>query len=217
MASKVFQIGFNKCGTRTVHRFLQLNGLHAVHWDRGNLARSIYRNLTNRDSLIKGYEQFDAFSDMEYVTSEFAFEAYKLFPLLADEFPDALFLLNTRDREDWVRSRLDHREGAYAKKWKAVLGVDDDARLAELWRTDWDRHHERVTSFFASRHLQFLKFDIANDSPELIARYFPNCRFDLSAYRVKGKGAERQSLPGRVRPTPPVAAAALEPWPAGAD
>jgi hypothetical protein len=217
MVNKVFQIGFNKCGTRTVHRFLQLNGFHAVHWDRGHLARSIYRNLTNRDSLISGYEQFDAFSDMEHVTTEFAFEAYKLFPLLAEEFPDALFLLNTRDREDWIRSRLEHRDGAYATKWKAVLGIEDDARLADFWRADWDRHHEHVTTFFTQRSLRFLKFDIANDSPESIARFFPDCRFDLSAYRMRGKGAARRSVAGRRKSLPVAPPSAVAPWQAGPD
>jgi hypothetical protein len=190
MADRVFQIGFNKCGTRTVHRFLELNGFAAVHWDRGRLARRMYRNVANGDSLIKGYEQFDAFSDMEHVTPGFAFEAYKLFPLLAAEFPGALFLLNTRDREDWVRSRFNHRDGAYARHWKAVAGVAGDAELADFWRAEWERHHERVRMFFGARpRLRLLTFDISRDSPELIARQFPERAFDLSVYRVRNKTA----------------------------
>jgi hypothetical protein len=191
----VFQIGFNKCGTRAIHRFFELNGFPAVHWDRGNLARVMFRNLTNGESLIKGYGQFDAFSDMEFVTREFAFEGYKLFPRLADEFPDALFVLNTRDREDWVRSRLDHRDGGYARAWKAVLGVSDDTSLADLWRADWDRHHERVQAFFANAGLRFLKFDIARDSPSLFAPHFPDRELDLSAYRVRGKTPAARLMP----------------------
>lgn len=199
MSNRVFQIGFNKCGTRTLHRFLERNGFRAMHWDRGRLAQRIYRNLTNGAPLIQGYEAFDVLTDMEYITREFAFEAYKLFPQLADECPDALFVLNTRDREDWLRSRFDHRQGAYAKTWKAVLGVKDDESLAALWRADWDRHHERVITFFAGRNLRFLRFDIANDSPELIARQFPWRTFDLSAYHVKGRTARE---PGRHDPEP---------------
>ena len=187
MPSKVFQIGFNKCGTRTVHRFLELNGFRAVHWDRGHLARRMYRNLTDGETLLKGYEHFETFSDMEHVTAGFAFEGYKLFPRLADEFPDALFLLNTRDREDWIQSRFNHRDGAYARQWKALVGAPDDASLADYWRADWERHHERVTTFFARRNQRFLTFDISRDSPELIARCFPGRTFDLSAYRIRNK------------------------------
>ena len=193
MPSRVFQIGFNKCGTRTVHRFLELNGFRAVHWDRGRLARRMYRNLTNGETLINGYDHFQTFSDMEHVTAGFAFEGYKLFPQLAQQFPDALFLLNTRDREDWLASRLSHRDGAYAQQWKAFIGVSDDASVIDYWRSDWERHHERVTTFFAKRSVRFLTFDISRDSPALIARHFPGRTFDLSAYRVRGKTRTREA------------------------
>ena len=184
---RVFQIGFNKCGTSTLHRFFELNGFRSVHWDRGNLAQAMYRNLTGGRCLIAGYEPFEAFSDMEHITPSFAFEGYKLFPYLVQEFPDALFLLNTRDREDWICSRLAHREGAYAGRWKAVTGLTDDASLADFWRAEWDRHHERVTRFFAGRNLRFLTFDIGRHSPELIARQFPGRTFDLSTYVVRNR------------------------------
>jgi hypothetical protein len=190
---KVFQIGFNKCGTRTVQRFLQGNGLRAIHWDQGKLALTIYRNLTNGESLIKGYEQFDVFTDMESIRNDFAFEAFKLYPMLAEEFPDALFILNTRDREDWIRSRFAHANGLYAHRWRSALGITDDARLAEIWRQDWDRHHQRVCEFFSGRATPFVKFDIALDSPELIARHFPDRKFDLSRYEVRGKSKPRET------------------------
>jgi len=199
MPERVFQIGFNKCGTRTLHRFFELNGFRAVHWDRGNLAKSLYRNLANGESLLKGYEHCDAFSDMEHITGEFAFEGYKLFPQLADAFPDALFLLNTRDREDWIRSRLAHRDGVYADIWKALLGVPDEESLTAYWRADWERHHERVQTFFARPGLRFLKFDIAQDSPELIARLFPEQPFDLSTYRVRGRTLTGSTAGGQDR------------------
>jgi hypothetical protein len=189
MPSKVFQIGFNKCGTRTVHRFFELNGFRSVHWDHGRLARRMFRNLSDGRSLIDGYERFETFADMEHVTGGFAFEGYKLFPVLAHQFPDALFLLNTRDREDWVRSRFRHRDGRYAQQWKACIGASDDASLADFWRAEWERHHERVMTFFAGRNLRFLAFDISRDSPALIAGHFPDRRFDLSAYRIRGKSA----------------------------
>lgn len=201
-SNRVFQIGFNKCGTRTLHRFFELNGFRAVHWDGGRLARTMFRNLANGDRLIEGYERFEAFSDMEFITRAFAFEAFKLFPRLADEFPDALFLLNTRDREDWIRSRFEHRDGVYARTWKAVLNVSDDAGLADRWRAEWDRHHDRVERFFAGGHRRFLKFEIGRDSPDLIARQFPDRTFDYSRYRVRNKTARRDASPPFVSNSP---------------
>ena len=100
---KIFQIGFNKCGTRTIHRYLTRNGVSSVHWDAGRLAKRMYANLAEGRELLAGYEEFDAFTDMEYL-DEFGttyLEGYKLYPYLAAQYPNAVFILNTRNREAW--------------------------------------------------------------------------------------------------------------------
>ena len=61
---KIFQIGFNKCGTRTIHRYLARNGVRSLHWDAGRLAKRMYANLAEGRELLAGYEEFDAFTDM---------------------------------------------------------------------------------------------------------------------------------------------------------
>jgi len=75
---RIFQIGFNRCGTRSIHYFFLENGLRTAHWRHGRLARAIYANLTHGRSLITGFERIEAFSDMEFVDEHFVFEAYKL-------------------------------------------------------------------------------------------------------------------------------------------
>ena len=81
---KIFQIGFNKCGTSTIHRYLRANGVKCVHWDDGRLAQRMFANLANGDNLMAGYEGFDAFTDMEYIDQVGTLlEGYKLFPYLA--------------------------------------------------------------------------------------------------------------------------------------
>ena len=116
---KIFQIGFNKCGTSTIHRYLRANGVKCVHWDDGRLAQRMFANLANGDNLMAGYEGFDAFTDMEYIDQVGTLlEGYKLFPYLAAQYPDAVFILNTRDREAWIRSRLAWR-GDYAARHRA--------------------------------------------------------------------------------------------------
>ena len=70
----------------------------------------MYANLAEGRELLAGYEEFDAFTDMEYL-DEFGttyLEGYKLYPHLAAQYPNAVFILNTRNREDWIRSRLVH-------------------------------------------------------------------------------------------------------------
>ena len=97
---KIFQIGFNKCGTKTLHHYFCRNGLRGVHWDQGRLAQRMFVNLARGNSLLEGYEQFDVFTDMEYLDDFGSYlEAYKLFPHLAAQYPNAVFILNTRNRE----------------------------------------------------------------------------------------------------------------------
>jgi hypothetical protein len=96
---KVFQIGFNRCGTRTIHSYFDANRIRSVHWDAGRLARRIFTNLANGDDLLDGYSYFDVFTDMEWLDDAHHCEAYKLFPYFAAQYPDAVFILNTRDRE----------------------------------------------------------------------------------------------------------------------
>jgi hypothetical protein len=187
MPVKVFQIGFNKCGTRTLNDFLKHNGFRTIHWDKGKLARAIFRNLSNGDDLVRGYEDFDVFTDMEWVTKGFALEAYKLFPHFAEAYPDAVFILNTREREDWIKSRFNHHNGVYIRKWKRALKIKDNAALADFWRADWDSHHSRVGKYFSDKAARFVKFDIAKDSPEVLSRLFPDRELDVSAYRQMGK------------------------------
>jgi hypothetical protein len=184
---KIFQIGFNRCGTRTIHDYFAANRIRSVHWDEGRLARRIFANLANGDDLLAGYTYFDVFTDMEWLDGIHHCEAYKLFPYFAAQYPDAVFILNTRDREDWIRSRFAHGDGQYAVRYKRHVGVASDEKLAEIWRTEWDRHHRRVTDFFAGRPYRFFVCRIETDLPDLLNEKIPECSLDPELYRVVGR------------------------------
>jgi hypothetical protein len=190
---KIFQIGFNKCGTSTIHHYLRVNGVRSVHWDNGRLAQRMFANLANGKDLLAGYEAFDAFTDMEYLDDRGTFlEAYKLFPYLAAQYPDAVFILNTRDRENWIRSRLRHGGGGYARRHHAYHGTRSDRELAELWRLDWEHHHRRVARFFAGKPHRFFMCRIETDLPHLLHERIPECRLDRAQYRLYKVRGSRQ-------------------------
>lgn len=193
-AMKIFQIGFNKCGTSTIHHYLRANSVRSVHWDEGRLAQRMFANLANGDDLLAGYEAFDAFTDMEYLDANGTFlEGYKLFPYLATQYPDAVFILNTRDREDWIRSRLRHSDGGYAKRHHAFYQTRSDHELAEIWRMDWERHHRRVTEFFSERPQRFFVCRIETELPQLLNERLPECRLDDKHYKIyKVRGSRRR-------------------------
>jgi hypothetical protein len=186
---KVFQIGFNKCGTKTLHHYFRRNGWRSVHWDKGRLAQRVFANLASGNKLLEGYEEFDVFTDMEFL-DDFGtyFEAYKLFPRLAAEYPHAKFILNTRDREAWILSRLAHgKEFSYARRAMVHHNVTSLKDLTNLWRTEWEQHHRRVIEFFGDQPSRLIICQIETDLPHILDKALPEYKLDSRYYRVKGK------------------------------
>jgi hypothetical protein len=183
---RIFQIGFNKCGTRTIHHFFKANGLNCVHWEGGNLARTMIANMINGCPILTGYEEFDVFSDMEFLNDDFAFEAFKLFKPLAEENPGSVFILNSRDREAWIRSRLNHAGGLYARRWKKVMGVTEDAEIAAIWRSDWDYHYARAAAFFADGRNRCIALNLDTDGASVLCDNIPEYKLDPRHFTHRG-------------------------------
>ena len=110
---RIFQIGFNKCGTVSLSRFFAENGVPAVHYDKGRLGRTMEQRYRQGKPLIDEeiYSRFRFFSDFEFFDMDTGkhFSGHKeLWRELDDQYPDSLFILNVRNRDDWIRSRLRH-------------------------------------------------------------------------------------------------------------
>ena len=181
---KFFQIGVNRCGTLTMHGYLRANGVRSVHYGNGKLAQRMFRNLRQGKDILSGLD-YDAFFDMEMNGPDEILEGYKLYPQLAARYPDAVFILNTRDREDWIRSRFLHSQGRYPAKQKAVLGISSDEELAEHWRRDWEAHHKNVVEFFAGKPHRFFVCDIRTDLPDLLNEMLPEYKLDSALYHLQ--------------------------------
>ena len=181
---KIFQIGFNRCGTLTMHGYLRANGVRSVHYDNGKLAQRMFRNLRQGKDILSGYD-YDAFFDMEWNGPDEILEGYKLYPQLAARYPDAVFILNTRDREDWIRSRFLHGQGRRPARHKAVLGLSSDEELAERWRREWEAHHSNVVEFFAGKPHRFFVCDIRTDLPDLLDDMLPEYKLDSALYHLQ--------------------------------
>lgn len=178
MSVKIFQIGFNKCGTSTLARFFKRNGLPIVHWARGDLARRIERAREAGEDPLGFFRDVAFFCDMIALDEDRVYEGYKHFDYLHQHYPDALFILNTRERESWIASR--HRHGNFTERFRKVLGVRTVAEVEDYWRRDWAEQHERVKAFFADKPGQLLVFDLGTDGPEkLIA--FAGAHYTLDA------------------------------------
>ena len=160
---KIFQIGFNKCGTTSLHKFFLDNGLKSIHWDSGNLAKKIHRNSKSNLPLLTGYKDYDCFTDMESQMDNI-FIYLTLFKELDKQYPGSKFILNVRNREEWIESRIKHRD--YLKVYQKITRLDKEG-VIKLWENQWDKHIKDVTEYFGERE-DLLVFDIENEVDKLL-------------------------------------------------
>ena len=131
MMNKIFQIGFNKCATRSLAYFFHMNEVPSVHWDRGMLSKRMEENHSHGNNLLSGYEDFTFYSDMmhsiEYKSegriARFDVESNRYFKTLDLQYPNSKFILNIRPIEDWLRSRFRFDKFKFSKKsmWHYAL------------------------------------------------------------------------------------------------
>jgi hypothetical protein len=167
--NKIFQIGFNKCGTVSIHKFFIKNGLKSVHWDKGNLANTIKENHENNLPILKGYEDFDCFSDMENVKMGL-YIPILYFKELDKQYPNSKFILNVRPIDNWIKSRLNH--GKYLEISKETLNLSEE-EIIELWKKQWNTHINEVKEYFKERPNDLCIFDIETEGDKFI-KYIGN-------------------------------------------
>lgn len=182
---RVVQIGYHKCGTRTIQRLFERAGHRVVQYKlrrplrRSRIAAYIFReNLRAGRKVFAGMEDFTLYAGLSYETEDDSFEPIRHFREILRDYPDTILLLNMRDREDWIRSRLRHGHGEFADRVMRQRGIKDPDVLAEAWRMEWDTHIAEVRDFMADRPEQLVEFNLDTGSvPALVER--------LSAYKLK--------------------------------
>src|SRR5690348_2859590 len=101
MSAKVFGIGLNKTGTRSLAMATRLLGMRTLH--KGDLATNqlVERAAAEGVPLLTYLgTNFDAYFDVEGLVHRFA--------ELDQQYPGSKFILSTRDREAWLLSREKH-------------------------------------------------------------------------------------------------------------
>jgi hypothetical protein len=175
----IFQIGFNKCGTTSLHRFLTDSGIPSVHWKSGDMAKRMMARIDAGQDPIRDFPNTIAFTDTISLEPGRLLEPYKRFDYLHSWYPNALFILNTRDREGWIASRAGHQFGSnrLIARYAECLAISE-AEVPDFWRAEWDAHHSLARAYFRSSP-QFLEFHIERDHPDrlrqFLGRRYPQC------------------------------------------
>lgn len=216
--NKIFQIGFNKCGTVSLwilfkHFCKPL--IPCLHWEDGKLALQIEKNLHKNLPLLTGYENQIFFSDMEAVYYENHYpkivSAYKYFHILDQQYPNSRFILNTRDINKWVLSRVNFK--TFLIKMidnELVLTRPDDYEyilyymdhydttsindIASLWKNDYLRHVNNVRKYFANRPHDLLEYNLDTDSVDKIKEFFKDDGLVFTADKLPHLNKSKETL-----------------------
>ncbi|MGB0497757.1 MAG: sulfotransferase [Rubricella sp.] len=193
----IVQIGFNKVGTRSLATLFRANGIRAADWLHGDLAHKAWRRMQAGEDPFADFEGFDAFSDMEDTSHWFRpfVEFYKHYDYIHRHHPDAYFILNIRDRDDWIRSRLKHGRGAYLlaymiRRYRTLSRAD----VIRRWEAEWDDHLSAVQAHFAETGGRLLVYDIERDGPEKIAAFLaPDYAIEADALPHRGRTGRKRT------------------------
>lgn len=165
---KIISLGLPKCGSVSLTACLNSAGIPAVHWwtdDRRHAGLEILRAVQEGKPFFEYLKSFEAVTQMDLVSPPEIcfFPQISLFESIYRAYPEALYLLPTRNLNDHIESLKSWNGGDFARRL-STFGITN---LAE-WIL---RHYDHVTEFFAwekfiFRKLNFFTFDIATVTDE---------------------------------------------------
>ena len=168
--TKIFIIGFNKTATRAFHNLFKASNIKSVHWDNGDLAKKIVDNHKSDKPLLNGYEEYQAFSDMEFVSKTLTLYPHRtLFKKLHHCYPGSYFILNTRNVYDWIESRKAHADGLYLSLCMKANDLTEE-ELTALWLEEYYFHCNEAIQFFKG-YRKFISLDIERFEPEVLKSF----------------------------------------------
>lgn len=143
---KIFCIGLSRTGTRSLTTALQKLGYKAIHYPR------------LRD-VLRLSEEYDAMADTPICLN---------FKILEKMYPDAKFILTTRDPDDWLRSCVTffskERSPKLTKQQEIIRGTlyGEDYYDEDSYRKGYDEYHKDVMRYFSGKMHKLLIMNIVN-------------------------------------------------------
>ncbi len=166
---KIFFIGFNKTATTSFHELFVCSGYKSYHHnlDGWNLALNMEKNSLDGKALLAGFDDADVYSDLTYLSDAHYIEGNRYFEALHAEYPNAYFILQTRNEDDWIRSRRNHY--LFASRICTALNLAPDA-VEPFWRDQLASHTQRAKTHFQD-YDRFLCFDIDRNRIEELVEF----------------------------------------------
>ena len=161
---KVFVIGFHKTGTSSMGKALQILGYKVCGALKEGFA------FEQSDKKPKDYilekatpllQKYEAFQDTPWFI--FYKELYEM-------YPDAYFILTTRNPQKWLGSLQKHFGNKFWPYHEWIYGTLDSISKADIYLEKYNNHNEAVRLFFADKP-NFVEFRIEKDGWDKLAGF----------------------------------------------
>ena len=187
---KVFQIGFNKCGTKSLYTFFKQNGHRSIHNNKSIEEYTLKSNHAKGKLLCDGADGIILWSDIRYVQRNFS--------ILANQYPDSKFIFNVRNFDNWLQSKQRQTNRPFAKYDKYnreyIDKYDIKILFKEYWKAYWIIHTTDIEEYFVGvQSKRLLVFDIEKDTGEKIADFLPELKFHNLKFPHRNIGSSKRT------------------------
>ena len=130
------------------------------------------------------------FSDITH--SKYPIDAKDFYKQLDTEYPGSKFILNIRNVDKWIKSRLNHEGGFIRKNHLEFYNLTetdlDIDKLKTIWRETYFNHIHDVERYFVNRDSDLIIYDIENDPIDNIVSFFKGVyNLDATHYEHVGR------------------------------
>jgi hypothetical protein len=165
--SKIFVLGYNKTGTKSLAKSLEILGYNVLHTGGGGAhLEKIGWNMYYNSPILDGLDEYECYIDYPI------FEP-TVFSHLVFEYPDAKYISLTRDLEDYVESVLKDKikrlDEGIEDSWN-WLGVGDKEVFENYpeYQKEWVKgrmmfkHYSNI-SLLKKKEIEYLHFNICDN------------------------------------------------------
>jgi|TARA_Y100000590_G_scaffold469581_1_gene658384 hypothetical protein len=164
---KLFVIGYNKTGTKSLAKALDILGYKVLHTGGGGeFLEKVGWNLFNGKSILDGVDEYDCYIDYPI------FEPI-VFSHIIDEYPDAKYISLTRGYDDYVesvlRDKIKRLEDGIENSWN-WLGVGEIEVFENYpqYQKDWIKDktmfkHISNLRWLDKKKIDYLEMNICDD------------------------------------------------------
>lgn len=179
-------IGLPKCGTTSLNEYFNGNGKKSLHYfndkeEKEFIGLLILKAVNEGQALFTNINDCDALTQIDYSGEYPFFPQINVLGKMFRQYPNAKFILNVRNDENWVKSISKWGEIRKFYTNNTSLGIKGDTD--EDLKNWFNQHIERVKKFFEDKKDKLLVFDIEKDSVEKL-NTFTNLH-DVKQFPIK--------------------------------